>query len=214
MQQNFLIKYSKLIIAISLLGIIICFIIIANILLAQEFNKKTYLTLQFIPNTAILTIDNQNKELSTGTYEFQPGTYTGTLNAKGFTPKTINFTVEPRKTNSITEYLSSTNEGLGYLEKSLPNIMMLRYVKNDQAIDDFLTNYDLKTSIYDELPLDSTDTLNTNTKVTISDGRKHPKCRSTLCLITTEQSPSLEISKQLITSLGYRIENYNIIQGA
>ena len=211
MQQPFLVKYSRQITIFSLIGIIFCIILIICTSLHHEFSKKTYLSVQLAPSSAVLTLDNSGKELRTGTYELPPGHYTGTISADSFTPKTIEFDVEPRQSNSLNEYIIHTKEGLSFFEKSAANISILRQIKDDQDVTNFLDAYDYKTSIYDKLPLYSIFTNARPTSTAITDGRNDSRCLSTLCLLTTEEDSALSDTKQTLTDSSYNYNDYDII---
>lgn len=213
MQENFFVKYARLITIISLIGILFCIILIVIVSISKEHSKNTYLTLQFAPSHAILTLDS-GTELRTGTYEFQPGHYTGTITADNFTPKVIEFEVTPRETTSVTDYIVHSSEGLPYFEKSAANISTLRLI-DDTDIKSFLEAYDYKTSIYDQLPfyanwLKYPDDYPTYT-VKIVDGRDDSSCHGTLCLLAIGPKYNQdEIAKTLLEK-GYDINNYEII---
>lgn len=215
MQEPFLIKYSKIITIFSLAGIGFCILLILFTFLHREFSKKTYLSVQLAPSSAVLTLDNSNQELRTGTYELQPGHYSGVISANSFTPKTIEFDVKPRQSNSLNEYLVHTKEGLKYFEKSSAYISILRQIQNDQDITDFLEAYDYNSSIYEQLPFYSTwlkrpDDYPTYT-LSITDGRNNPNCQGTLCLLAIgPMYNENEISKTL-SEKGFFAENYEVL---
>ena len=211
MQEPFLVKYSRQITIFSLIGIIFCIILIIYTSLHHEFSKKTYLSVQLAPSSAILTLENSNEELRTGTYELPPGHYTGTISADNFTPKTLEFDVKPRQSNSLNEYIIHDKEGLSFFEKSAANISILRQVKDDQDVTNFLDAYDHKASIYDELPLYSPYTDAKPIVITITDGRDNTQCLSTLCITTTEQDESLNDTRTVLANSGYSIDDYNVI---
>lgn len=211
MQEPFLIKYSKIITIFSLAGIGFCILLILFTFLHREFSKKTYLSVQLAPSSAVLTLDNSNQELRTGTYELQPGHYSGIISANSFTPKTIEFDVKPRQSNPLNEYLVHTKEGLKYFEKSSAYISILRQIQNDQDIANFLEAYDYKTSLFDNLPLYSAFTPDHPISISVTDGRDNSQCSSTLCIMTTEQDKSLNDTKLVLTDSGYTPDDYNII---
>ena len=147
MEETFLTKHSRQITIINLIGIVFCIILIICTSLHHELSKKTYLSVQLAPSSAILTLDNSNKELRTGTYELQPGHYSGVITASNFTSKNIEFEVKARQSNSLNEYITHTKEGLTFFEKSPTNISILRQIENDQDVASFLDAYDYKSSI-------------------------------------------------------------------
>lgn len=211
MEETFLTKHSRQITIINLIGIVFCIILIICTSLHHELSKKTYLSVQLAPSSAILTLDNSNKELRTGTYELQPGHYSGVITASNFTSKNIEFEVKARQSNSLNEYITHTKEGLTFFEKSATNISILRQIKDDQDVTNFLDAYDYKSSIYDELPLYSSYTDAKPFVITVADGRDDPQCLSTLCITTTEQNKSLNDTRTILENSGYNLDNYNVI---
>ena len=214
MQENFIVKNAKLITIINSVGIVFCICLIIFVVINKEFSKSTYLSLQFAPSNAVLTLDN-GTELHTGTYEFQPGHYSGTLTSKGFDSKNIDFDIAPRQTNSIRDYLIHSTEGLSYFEKNAANIDTLRLIPNDSDLANFLEAYDHKASIYNKVPLSyswyENPTNRAISTLTISDGKNHPKCNSTLCLLASMPNENPSIVDILLKENGYDINNYEVI---
>ena len=214
MQENFLVKNAKLITIINSVGIVFCICLLIFVVINKEFSKSTYLSLQFAPSNAVLTLDN-GTELHTGTYEFQPGHYSGTLTSKGFDSKNIDFDIAPRQTNSITNYLVHSTEGLSYFEKNAANIDTLRLIPNDSDLANFLEAYDHKVSIYDQLPfyanwLKHPNDYSTYT-IEITDGRNKPECHETLCLLAVGPKDNRDEIAKTLSDKGYDINNYEII---
>lgn len=215
MKENLLIRHFTSITIVNTIGITICVLIIVITFINHEFGKPTFLTVQLAPGTAELTLENTNTILRTGTYELQPGTYTGTITAKGFNPKTVNFEVKPRTTNSLVDYLINSSEGLGYYEKSTASISTLRLIKDDQEVTSFLESYDRKNSIYDKLPFSKAWYPNPDIKyiatLTISDGRDDPRCSSSLCLKYESAINDHDVLRQTLSENGFNINDYEAI---
>ena len=215
--QELFIKHSKKIIIFSLIIILICISSIIITIINNHLNRKTILSLQFAPSSAALKIDNTDYDLRNGSYEINPGHYTGTIYANGFSPKDISFDIKPHQINAITDYLVHTKEGLQYFEKSAPDINTLRHIKDDEAVIEFINNYDRKASIYDLLPQDITYTGNPETTdsntiyiLRVTDGTNNPNCQSTLCLSTTGIKQNNSILQDYLNQHGYNINDYEV----
>ncbi|MBQ3432808.1 hypothetical protein IJG22_00725 [Candidatus Saccharibacteria bacterium] len=213
MQENFIIKHSNLIILISSIGIAFCVLLTVIIALNKELHKPTYLTLQFAPSSATLTLDD-GTELHTGTYELSSGHYVGTLTAKGFNAKNVDFEVIPRQSNSITNYLVNSTKGMSYYEKSAADISTLRQIKNDTTVASFLETYDHKLSLYEILPLSVSWFKRANDyptyTLTVKQATNYPKCQSTLCIIATGPRNNQEELTKALKEKGYNINDYEV----
>lgn len=213
MQESFIIRHSNIIIVIDSIGILFCIMLIIALIINKELSKSTYLTLQFAPNNAILTLDD-GTQLRTGTYELKPGHYTGILTAKGFTPKSLEFDVTPRKTNSVTNYLINSAEGLSFYEKNATDIATLRQIQNDTEVNSFLEKYNFKQSIYNLLPFSVTWLKKANDyptyTLTVKQATDYPKCQSTLCIIATGPRDNREELSKAFKAKGYNIDDYEV----
>ena len=217
-QESFFIRYSKQITLVAIVGIIFCIATVIIVSIQKYLSQKTYLTLQFAPSSAILALAD-GTELTTGTREFTPGTYAGTLSAKGFSPKEITFQVHAHQTNGFSDYLVNDAEGLTYYEKNAADISTLHQIARQDNHDDpeltnFLEAYDHKTSLYDLLPLiiswlkrpDDTPTYS----LKITNGTNYSQCQSTLCLLTTGPNYNPTELEKALSERGYNINDYEV----
>lgn len=214
---NFVDKhYKPIFIGSILIGIgFILWVVITAISL--ELNKNTYLTLGFAPTEAILTVNG--KDYRTGTYEFEPGKYTGELHYDGFNTKTIEINVKNRQVATITEYLVNKEQGMAYYEKHAADIEVLRHIENDENVKNFLASYDQKHSIMKLLPLDASFDNRAASgfpgqdlvSVKIKDGTMHKKCQGTLCLVVVGKKINDNKVKSVLSEKGYKIEDYEVI---
>ena len=213
-QENFFVKHAKQITTISIIGIIVCIISIIIVSLISYFNKPSFLSIQFAPSNAVLTL-NDGTTLRTGSYEIQPGYYNGTITADNYQSKTVSFEIKPHESNSLIDYLVHISEGLEHYTNNQSSISTLRLIKNDPDVTNFLQKYDQKTSIYSILPLDITWLKNPNDyptyTVKLTDGNNRPECFTTLCLLVTGPSYNeAEITKAL-KEHNYNIDDYEVI---
>lgn len=214
MEDSFFVKHSRNIAVISFIGILFCIALIIIVSLVKEFSKPTYLTLQFAPSTATLSLDEPAINLTNGSYEFDPGNYTGILTADGFEPKHVTVTVSARQVNTYTDYLVKPTTGLNSFEQNAADISTLRNLTDHPDITQFLESYDHKASLYDQLPLsiswlkrpDDTPTYT----LTVTSGINHPNCTGTLCLMTTGPSYNPDELSQALSKRGYDINDYEV----
>lgn len=197
--------------------IIICIASIIIVSMNKYYSRKTYLVLQFAPNNAVLTIDNSDLALKSGSYSIEPGHYSGNIQADHFKTKRIDFDVEPYKTNIITEYLTHETEGLKHFEKNASDMATLHQIKNDNLITNFINEYDHKASIYDMLPqeiswngsIEDHDSENIYI-LRIKNGNNNPNCQGTLCLQTSGIKQNYDYLKDYLTQNGYNINDYEV----
>ena len=185
--------------------------------ISLKADKKTYLTLSFAPTEAALTINGT--DYRTGTYEFQPGKYTGELHYEGFTPKMVEIEVKNEAVTTVTEYLVNEQQGLAYYEKHAADIEVLRHVSDSKDVGDFLASYDQKYSLMEQLPLDASFDNRADSDfpgqdlvmVSIRNGNMHKKCEGTLCLLVVGKKVNKNKVKSVLSEKGYKIEDYEVI---
>ena len=208
--------YRPVILGVILIGVgFILWVIITAVTI--NLDKGTYVTFNFAPTEAVITIDG--KDYKTGTHEFKPGKYTGEIHYDGFDSKTVEINVGQRSVASVTDYLLNQKEGLLYFEKSAADIAVLENITGDEAVANFLTAYHKKYAIMDELPLDASFDNRAETgfpsqdlvSVKIENGNSHEKCNGTLCLLIVGKKVSNKKVKEVLSEKGYQIEDYEVI---
>ena len=215
--MDFVDRYHK---PIFIGAILICVGFILWVLITAftlKADKGTYLSLSFAPTQAVLTIDGT--DYRTGTYEFEPGKYTGELHCEGFTSKNVEIDVKNKEVTMVSDYLVNKEEGLIYFEKHAADIEVLRSISNDEEVSNFLTSYDQKISLMGYLPLDASFDNRAATGfpkqdlvvVTIKNGNTHKKCEGTLCLVVIGKKINNDKVKSVLLEKGYKIENYEVI---
>lgn len=217
-------KYNIGIIALTaILGISV--ITIAGIFLGDLFSsmqKKSLLSLNIAPTISKITINDI--EYQNGVYEMKPGKYTATISLDGFSKKNIDFEINNRQTTVVTDYILSEKEGFSYFDKSLSDVSILRNIKGDSAVDDYLKELDKRLSIVKILPLKSDFNNNAgvpnsrvqNHTLTISDGSSEAKCKKIICLKVSTPASSRKKAlddeiNNVLKNRGYKASKYEII---
>lgn len=203
--------------AISLLVILVMGVIIPTI---NSFNTATILNVQVAPSDAIVTINDV--DYGTGVHtNLAPGVYSARIHKDGFSEKTIEITIKDHKTTTILDYIVSNDEGLSYFEKNSVDLDILRNIKNDSTIEDFLRAYDRKLTISEKLPYTVYYGQENNTSasgsmarlgsLTITVEENSPKCQRVFCLAVNGSHANEDNATEVIKELDYNIADYEVI---
>ena len=172
------------------------------------------------PSNADILIDGQHYRC--GLYEFAPGDYHAQFSADGFDAKNLDFTVTPHGTTIITDYLTHSDEGLAYFERSVVDLATLRTIDTPE-IRDFLQAYDHKAAIVAELPITGSYDANADKNAApvseysfkVTDGSRHADCQRVICLLISSYKANPIILKhavsQKLQEKGYNLDDYQTI---
>lgn len=203
-------------IIIGALGILmVIFMLVVPIV--RWVTRKTYIDIATAPTIAKVTIDG--KEYKNGSHEIEPGEYTATISADGFESKTITVKVEPRTYTQILDYLVNEKEGLKYFERSTIDLSILRQIKDDKTIADFISQYDEKLKIKDELPLSANynrnegipGAINDIVELQIADGSNDPRCEYVFCLLVESDQSNEKRIRDFLKQNNYNYDNYEVL---
>ena len=203
-------------IIIGALGILmVIFMLVVPIV--RWATRKTYIDIATAPTIAKVTIDG--KEYKNGSHEIEPGEYTATISADGFESKTITVKVEPRTYTQILDYLVNEKEGLKYFERSTIDLSILRQIKDDKTIADFISQYDEKLKIKDELPLSANynrnegipGAINDIVELQIADGSNDPRCGYVFCLLVESDQSNEKRIRDFLKQNNYNYDNYEVL---
>ncbi|MDO4219681.1 MAG: hypothetical protein Q4D22_00395 [Candidatus Saccharibacteria bacterium] len=187
---------------------ILLFILIPSL---KGAHKTTLLSVNMAPGDAMLTINGS--DYHSGVYEFDAGTYHGTIHKDGFSAKDITFELKANETTTIYEYILSDEEGFSYFEKSQTDIDTLGNI-DDEKVKNFLTTYNKKLDIIKSLPIllnyyDSGSASLVSGEVT--DGTKDPRCDRAFCLKVDKNKNYEWRVKEVVELAGYKYDNYKVL---
>ena len=212
----FLSKYFRAVMIGVGVVVALCILALVALGISQINPPRTLLEINVAPSTATITINGQ--DYRNGIYEVEPGNYTATISADGFTGKSANITVEEGQTAKLATFLPNKSEGMAYFERSAADLNILRTLSDQEAVD-FIKSYDKKLSIRDQLPLDASYDMsevlgipgNEIYEQTIYDGSTDSRCSAAFCLLVSGYELSLDAVRESIADAGYNLDDYEVI---
>ena len=196
-----------------LVGLSAVFLFISAVLIKNSdySPSATLLDLNIAPVFSSITLDGNS--VSQGTIEVEPGTHHLAFTAEGFESKEYDVDVKSGRTNSVSDYLLNSENGLLYYENSEADMDALHSV-DDETAKEFVSKFDKKYSLKTHTPFSEKYGYSRHygmMKVTFGEGSS--KCHVRLCLIVkdAESEESRAALRKALASRGYNVDDYEVV---
>ena len=192
-----------------------CVALLVGIIIANSYinysPSKTLLDLNIAPLSSKITLDGI--AITQGTSEVEAGTHHLAFSAEGFESKEYDIEIKGNQTNSITDFLYNSENGLKYYEANDAEMDVLRASSNEEA-KQFAAEFDRKYSIRADLPFDvEFGSYGSFAIMTVEFGYGEAPCQTRLCLLvdTHDTDEARQALKNELYKLGYSYGDYEVI---
>ena len=201
----------------AVMGVLVggCVALLIGIIAVNAYNNyspsKTLLDLNIAPLSSKITLDGI--AISQGTNEVEAGSHHLAFSADGFDSKEYDIEVKSNQTNSITDFLYNTENGLKYYEANDAEMDVLRASNNEEA-KQFAAAFDKKISIRTDLPIDvEYGEIGAYLAMTVEFGYGAEPCQTRLCLLvdTHDTEEARQALSLALSERGYNLADYEVI---
>lgn len=193
---------------------IVAIILVTTIIIIHHAKTAT-VSINVAPEQATITLNGREYENSQS-YDLLPGNYHVRISMDGMQAKEYDITLDTNDFARIWTYLVDASGGFNYYLSHPQDFNILTEVAadDDQAAQDFITEYHQKISFQDLLPIDYdayTDDYAYYTQYHIYYDYDNDNCPKILCLIIEDNTGGNEqAAKDKIKELGYNPDDYNL----
>lgn len=173
--------------------------------------SETLIDFNVAPFSSKITLDGN--QMLQGISKVDAGTHHLAITAAGFKSKEYDIEIKSGQTNSITEYLLNSENGLEYYTNNDGEMDVLR-ASSDEAAKQFAAEFDRKFAIRTDTPFEvEYGDIGSYGMMTVTFGAGKSPCTKFLCLLVHdyESAESVQVLKNALRKRGYDYSDYEII---